>query len=113
MKQLLICALLAVVIAGCAKNNKTDDPIPVASFTIKNTVEPGTVMEATAVEFENNSTNCDSYEWDFGDGRMSMERTPAGVEFRQCPAIRQIRLTVRTRRGRTATILQEIRVRCR
>ena len=112
MKQLLISFLFVAVFLGCGKS-ATDDPAPVASFNIKNYAEPGTVVEATALEFENNSQNADSFEWDFGNGIISTERTPAGVTFRQCPRIETIRLTVRTRRGRTATVVQSIRVRCR
>jgi len=112
MKQLLITFLFVAVVLGCQKN-ATDDPIPVASFDITNYAEPGTVVEATALQFENNSRDADSYEWDFGNGIISTERTPSGVMFRQCPRIETIRLTVRTRRGRTATVVQTIRVRCR
>ena len=111
MKQLLITLFFAVIISGCAKTNN-DDPTPVASFSIKNTVEPGAVQVSTTVEFENNSQNADSYEWDFGDGTVSTERIPRTVIYRQCSVIRQIRLTIRTRRGRTATITQSIRIRC-
>lgn len=113
MKQLLACLLFAGIISGCDKKSNSDDPMPVADFKITNTVEAGTVMESTDLTIENKSQNADSYEWDFGDGTVSTERTPTGVRYRQCPAIREIRLRVRTRSGRTATIIQTIRVRCR
>ena len=112
MKPLLISILFAVFITGCAKTNNAEDPTPVARFNITNTVESGTVAVSTTVEFENNSQNADSYEWDFGDGTVSTERVPRGIIFRQCNTIRQIRLTVRTRRGRSAATTQTIRIRC-
>ena len=113
MKQLLLFILIAGVISGCGKSNNADDSAPVASFKITNTVEEGVIIESTTLQIQNNSRNADSYEWDFGDGIVSSDRTPAGIVYRQCPIIREIRLTVRTRTGRTHTIVQTIRVRCR
>ena len=118
MNKLLISILFAVVISGCNKAGKSentynDDPIPTASFKINNMVADETVLEGTAIEFENNSQNADTYEWNFGDGTLSAERTPVGIIYRQCPGVREIRLVVRTRRGRTATIIRTINVRCR
>lgn len=118
MKNLLISVLLAVAISGCNKagnagNAANDDPMPTASFKINNTVADETILEGSAVEFENNSEYADSYEWDFGDGTVSSERTPVGIVYRQCPRVREIRLIVRTRRGRTATHIRTINVRCR
>ncbi|MBI5858627.1 MAG: hypothetical protein HZB42_13395 [Sphingobacteriales bacterium] len=115
MKQLLISALLAVFVLGCnkVKNTASDDPTPVANFRIVNTVEDGTVMEGTALQFENNSQCADSYEWDFGNGTMCYDRTPTNIVYRQCPTTYCIRLTVRTRHGRTATYSYCVRVRCR
>src|SRR4026207_1229822 len=104
MKKLLIFILSAVVISGCNKagNSANNDPAPVAEFKITNMVADETVMEGSIIDFENNSQNADSYEWDFGDGRVSTERIPAGIEYRQCPRTVIIRLLVRTRNGRTA-----------
>jgi hypothetical protein len=115
MKKLLISILFAVVISGCNKagNSANDDPTPVADFKINNTVADDTILEGSVIDFENNSQNADSYEWDFGDGRVSSERIPAGIEFRQCPRSIVIRLLVRTRHGRTATRIRTILVRCR
>lgn len=117
MKKLLIPLLFAVVISACNKagksENTNDDPIPTASFKINNMVADNTVLEGTDIEFENNSQCADSYEWNFGDGTISTERTPVGIRYRQCPGVREIRLLVRTRRGRIATIIRTINVRCR
>jgi len=118
MNKLLISILFAVVISGCNKAGNTnnaanDDPTPTADFKINNTVADETVLEGSIVEFDNSSQNADSYEWDFGDGRVSTERTPAGIEFRQCPRTVIIRLLVRTRHGRIAIRTRTILVRCR
>ena len=118
MNKLLISVLFAVVISGCnkagkAENPANDDPIPTASFKINNMVADDTILEGSAVGFDNNSQNADSYEWDLGDGMVSSDRTPVGIIYRQCPRVREIRLVVRTRRGRTATHIRTINVRCR
>lgn len=115
MRKLLISILFAVAISACNKagNNSNDDPTPVADFKINNTVADETILEGSVVEFDNNSQNADSYEWDLGDGRVCSERTPPGIIYRQCPRSVEIRLLVRTRHGRTATRIRTILVRCR
>ena len=118
MNKLLLSVLLAVVISGCNKtgndeNAANNDPTPTASFMIKNTVAAETVLEGSAIDLQNTSQNADSYEWDFGNGMVSTERTPVGIVLRQCPRTQEIRLVVRTRRGRTATQIRTINVRCR
>lgn len=115
MKQLLLSVLCIGVITGCNKsgNSTANDPEPVANFTITNTVEEGVVMEGPEIEFNNQSINADTYEWDFGNGVTSTERNPRGVVLRPCARTHTIRLIVRTRRGRSATIIRTILVRCR
>ena len=118
MKKLLIPFLFAIVISGCNKAGNgekavNDDPIPTANFKINNTVADETILEGSVIEFENNSQYADSYEWDFGNGLMSTERTPVGIILRNCPRTQEIRLIVRTRRGRSATIIRTINIRCR
>src|SRR5687768_15612624 len=115
MYKLLTTIFFAVIIAGCNKsaNVQTEDPLPTADFSINNTVAENTVIEGSVIEIVNNSQNGDTYEWDFGNGTISTDRTPTGVTLRNCPRTQQIRLIVRTRRGRVATIIRTITVRCR
>ncbi len=115
MKQLLLSLLCIALVTGCKKSGSsaTSDPEPVANFAITNTIEAGTVMEDIAIEFDNQSLNAESYEWDFGSGITSTERNPRGVVLRPCGRNHTIRLTVRSRSGRTAVITRTIFVRCR
>ena len=55
---------LALFAASCAK------PIADFSYTTQKTTAP------VEVNFSNNSTDSESYEWDFGDGQKSTEETP-------------------------------------
>jgi len=115
MKQLFISLLCIALITGCKKSgtSATTDPEPIANFAITNTVEAGVVMEDVEMLFDNQSLNAESYEWDFGNGITSAERNPRGVVLRPCGRNHTIRLTVRTRSGRTAVIIRTIFVRCR
>lgn len=115
MNKLLISFLFAVVISGCNKagNDANEDPIPTADFRINNTVAENTILEGSVIELVNNSENADFFEWDFGNGLISTDRTPSGIVLRQCPRTQEIRLMVRTRRGRVATVIRTITVRCR
>lgn len=54
-----------LLLASCAR--------PIASFTV---VGDDRTAPA-AVDFENQSENAETYEWDFGDGNTSMEATPS------------------------------------
>lgn len=104
-----------MIITGCNKtaNVANEDPIPTAEFRINNTVADDVVLEGTVISITNTSRNAESYEWDFGNGVVYTDRTPSGVVLRQCPRTQQIRLLVRTRNGRTATVIRTITVRCR
>ena len=115
MNKLLVTLLFAVLISGCNKsgNVANEDPIPTAEFRINNTVADDVVLDGTTIDIVNNSQNGHSFEWDFGDGRIITDRTPTGVVLRNCPRTVQVRLVVRTRNGRTATIIRTITIRCR
>lgn len=114
MKKFLLFILCIGIVTSCKKSGTTvNDPEPTANFSITNTIEAGVMMEGTGIEFNNQSLNADSYEWDFGNGITSTERNPRGVDLRPCGRSYNIRLLVRTRTGRTAVIIRTIYVRCR
>jgi len=46
-------------------------PDPVADFTMS-----GTTVTPATISFNNNSINADRYQWDFGDGRTSIQENP-------------------------------------
>lgn len=64
MKYALYSTFLLVLMSACSK--------PVAKFEVQNPETPAPV----AVEFQNTSTDAESYEWDFGDGQTSTEASP-------------------------------------
>jgi len=51
--------------------NVTLNPVPISSFTFKNT--------GRTLQFENLSSNADSYYWDFGDTQTSSETNPEHI----------------------------------
>ena len=70
----IILVLLAALLTGnsCHKN----EPIPKAVFTYSGSNDfhaPCTVI------FDNESTNSFSWDWDFGDGATSTEKSPTHV----------------------------------
>ncbi len=65
MKKNFLYLLSIVFLASCAR--------PIASFTVVG--EDRTAP--AAIDFENNSENAETYEWDFGDGNTSSEPTPS------------------------------------
>ena len=54
---------------------ETLDSCPTASFSIAN----NGVLAGTAIQFTNESTDAESYHWDFGDGTFSCEESPSHV----------------------------------
>ncbi len=70
-------ALTTLTLIGCSKDDSNPAapvPDPVADFTMSG----GTVTPAT-ITFNNTSTNADTYQWDFGDGRTSILESPQMV----------------------------------
>lgn len=63
-KNYFFLLLVITSLASCAR--------PIAEFTIQG--EDRTAP--TAIQFENNSKNAETYEWDFGDGNKSTDPTP-------------------------------------
>lgn len=65
MNKNYLYLLSILLFASCAR--------PIADFTVQGTDRTA----PAALEFENNSQNAETYEWDFGDGNTSMEATPS------------------------------------
>jgi len=60
--------LLLMMWAGCKKDEDSSETK--ASFTYQITANPGEVA------FTNKSENAQTYEWDFGDGKASLQVNP-------------------------------------
>jgi PKD repeat protein len=73
MKKILFLLSLLLMTAGCGKDDESTTT-PVACFTF--TSPETTVFVGDLVEFNNCSTDADSYSWDFGDGSTSTEKNP-------------------------------------
>ncbi len=65
MNKNYLFLLTVLIFASCAR--------PIADFTVQGNDRTA----PAALEFENNSQNAETYEWDFGDGTTSMEATPS------------------------------------
>ena len=65
MNKNYLYLLSILLFASCAR--------PIADFTVQGDDRTA----PAALEFENNSQNAETYEWDFGDGNTSMEATPS------------------------------------
>ncbi len=61
-------ALLAGMFIFVACSDDDDDPKPVARFSFE--------VDGTSVVFTNESTDADTYSWDFGDGNTSTAESP-------------------------------------
>lgn len=76
MKNLSYFFLLLIISAyySCTKNEMVEPapPQPVANFEVSNS----TAEIGDQIIFTNNSQNADNYEWDFGDGNISIEKNP-------------------------------------
>jgi hypothetical protein len=61
------------ILSSCSSDNSTTDstPSPHASFTMT-----GTRVTPALISFVNTSQNADHYQWDFGDGRSSIQASP-------------------------------------
>jgi PKD repeat protein len=116
MKQLSTgLILLAVIVSSCQKSSndaakpKTPSspvvvtPPPVADFKISNAAGAGSVWEALTLNFDNSSTDADSYFWDFGNGTTSTEKNPSNVSLVPCGMSYTITLTIKNKSGQSAT----------
>ncbi|MFK8007807.1 MAG: peptidylprolyl isomerase [Saprospiraceae bacterium] len=88
--------VIALLFASCSK--------PTASFRVPN----NTIKTAPAkITFENKSKKAESYEWDFGDGKISGEETPTHQYFK--PGKYTITLKA-IKEGKINTKTQEIEI---
>jgi PKD repeat protein len=109
--------LLIVILSSCQKSSSdvsktasstsaagtTSAPLPSANFKINNTISPGNVWEALTLNFENTSTNGDTYLWDFGNGTTSTDKVPSNFSLAPCGMTYTIKLTVTNKDGQSST----------
>ena len=67
-KHLIICCVFIIYATSCDKEENAAIS-PTAAFTF-------TKLSRNEISFLNNSTNATSFNWDFGDGKTSMETNP-------------------------------------
>jgi PKD repeat protein len=70
MKKAIPVLIFALIVlwAGCNKDDDNDETLAKFSWTLSQT--PG------EVNFTNESTNAQTYEWNFGDGSASTQKNP-------------------------------------
>lgn len=71
----LLLALTTLIFTGCSKDDSNPIapiPDPIADFTMS-----GATVTPANITFNNASTNADRYNWDFGDGRTSVNASPS------------------------------------
>ena len=74
MKELYTTLCIALLlILGCSSDDNpvAPTPSPVADFTMS-----GQTITPASVTFNNRSSNVDRFQWDFGDGRTSIQENP-------------------------------------
>jgi hypothetical protein len=118
MKQLSFILLLFAFISGCKKSDniakvETAEPKTSAFFKIGNLVSNGLILEGNVADFNNLSTNADSYLWDFGNGNTSVQRIPTDISFVPCGGHYTISLQVKNKKGETATYSESFEILCR
>ncbi len=78
MKLILIFSLIILTsIIGCTKKDSTNPVTPVIQHPIAAFGFTGALVTPATVSFNNSSTNANSYRWDFGDGRTSIQENPS------------------------------------
>lgn len=114
MKKLIFPAIIAIAaFTGCNKSNNdlTDNSaaqIPVtANFSVDNR---DNIKEGTAAQFRSASSNGISYQWNFGNGHSSSEKSPA-YTYPVCGAY-TVTLSVTDAAGNVKTETQQLNVDC-
>lgn len=113
MKKLYFLLILpTILVLSCQKNqvkennepNTTPETLkPTAAFKVTNEAATNAIWEFIPVKFENNSSNAESYLWDFGNGVTSTEKVPTDVSYVPCGTQRTITLTVKNKSGQTSS----------
>ncbi|MBN2485193.1 MAG: PKD domain-containing protein [Bacteroidales bacterium] len=81
-KILLLAGIATLVLSGCEREYR-----PIANFSVNNSL----VIPGEIVNFYNNSSYADYYEWDFGDGYIS--NAPNPNHYYSGEGVYEVRLT--------------------
>jgi PKD repeat protein len=82
-------------------------PSPIADFTMNNVLSPDRPLSGS-LEFINNSLGASSYNWDFGNGDISIEETPTYYYLYSTEGTYYYSLEVANAAGCTDSMTQEI-----
>ena len=82
-------------------------PAPIADFTFKNVLSPDQPLSGS-LEFTNSSLGANSYNWDFGNGDVSIEETPTYLYNYSTEGIYYYTLVVSNAAGCLDSMTQEI-----
>ena len=82
MKQIfktvmLLTALMLLALVSCSEKNTTEPTTEVITASAGFTIESIDNIVPVTVNFVNSSKNCDSYQWDFGNGIKSTDENPS------------------------------------
>jgi PKD repeat protein len=111
--KLFLMATLVICMASCKKDNLTNAvtlPLPTASFsvvgdTLNNVITMGTYDQYQLI---NNSTNADSYSWNFGNDSTSNRETPVLSYPKSGNYV--VTLTAQNATGQKSTIIKNVKV---
>jgi hypothetical protein len=99
--------LSMTVLFGCDNSddsNSEPEPGPTASFSID-----GATVTPANLTFDNTCENADLYEWDFGDGRSSIQGSPS-MAFNEHGEYLVTLVATQSSTGRTDTARQDLTV---
>lgn len=110
MKKIILpLFVLCIALVSCSKDEAVQSTSnAIAKFNVVNT--NGVVNERSPLLLENNSTDAVSYLWDFGNGKISTEKTPS-YTYPMCGNY-HIKLTVTDSKGNVNTLEKDMPVLC-
>src|SRR6185295_4251187 len=92
MKPLSIFLLFIIaLISGCKKGTSDNDEVIKPNPTVDFTFSTGDGFAPDTIHFTNQTTDADSYQWDFSDGISSIETNPSHIF--QNPGTYNVKLT--------------------